>query len=88
MELEEKKYNKSLKTRIAFIIAFILIGYLLLENYSLKERLDYYVEKTDEFHSNIYARVDSNPKDGSHDLAVSDVYYKRYFKSSEKEDKN
>jgi len=88
MELEEeKKVNKSIKTRIAFIIVFILIGYLFLENYSLKERLDYYADRSNEFHENLYAQTEGSYKDGAHIISISDVYYRRYFKSSEKDDK-
>lgn len=76
---ENKKTKKGIGTSVLLTIAFILIGYLLFENYSLKQRMEYYANISDEFHQNIYARVDATGSDGSHMLSISDVYYKRYF---------
>lgn len=46
----------------------------------IKELTDY----TDEFHNNLYARVNSNNSNGSHDLSISDIYYKKHFESNKK----
>jgi len=77
--VENKRPQKSIGTTIFLVIAFLLIGYLFFENYSLKQKVEYYANLSDEFHKNIYARVDGTGSDGSHMLSISDVYYKRYF---------
>ena len=79
----EYKQQNNVGTNIFLVIAFILIGYLFYENYSLKQKMEYYANISDEFHQNIYARVDATGSDGSHVLSISDVYYKRYFDNKE-----
>lgn len=81
--VEIKQPKKSIGTIIFLVIAFMLIGYLLIENYSLKKKMEYYANISDEFNQNIYARVDATGSDGSHVLSISDVYYKRYFENKE-----
>ena len=39
----------------------------------------------EEFSSNLYAQIDGSVKDGAHTLSISDVYYRKYFKSNDKE---
>ena len=79
---ESKKDGKS---KILFWIAFIAIGILAYNNYTLKQELHYYMEKSDEFHSNLYAQTLSTSPSGAHTLSISDVYYRKYFKSEDKE---
>ncbi|MCR5494532.1 MAG: hypothetical protein K6F15_02755 [Treponema sp.] len=82
--MEDIKRDKktSIGTKIGFIIAFFLIGLLILENMNLKERIDYYVEKNDEFQSNLYASTEGSYRQGAHTLSISDVYYEKYFKNT------
>lgn len=35
-----------------------------------------------EFNENLYAQVEGSYKDGAHTLSISDIYYRKYFKSS------
>lgn len=70
------------------VIAFVMIGYLLICNYDLRMKVEYYSEQMNEFHSNLYAQVDGSYKDGAHALSISDIYYRKYFKSSSDDKKD
>ena len=79
--------NSSVKLtgiKIFLFLAFLAIGYLAYKNYELTQKLEYYVEYTNEFHNNLYAQVDGFLRDGAHTLSISDVYYRKYFKSEDK----
>lgn len=40
-----------------------------------------------EFHKNLYAQVEGSYRAGAHALSISDVYYRKYFKSAGAEKK-
>ncbi len=84
---EEKNNGKLIGIKIFLIFAFIAIGYLAYKNYELSEKLNYYIEYTNEFHSNLYAQVDGSFRDGAHTLSISDIYYRKHFKKTEEEEK-
>lgn len=69
----------------------IMLVYVLYANFTLnlkvkdlQEKLDWYAEQSDEFHTNLYAGTLGSVNDGAHELYVSDIYYRKYF-SSEKD---
>ena len=78
--------------KIFVFLAFIGLGisgfvnyYLYTQLQSLNYQIERVSEYTDEFHKNLYARVNSTYSDGSHILSISDVYYRKHFDSSDKE---
>lgn len=79
---DEIKKEKHTAMKFFIVIAFVLIGYLLICNYNLKQKVDYYSEQMNEFNENLYAQVEGSYKDGAHTLSISDIYYRKYFKSS------
>lgn len=84
MSDEKKRSVKLTGIKIFLFLAFLAIGYLAYKNYELTQKLEYYVEYTNEFHNNLYAQVDGFLRDGAHTLSISDVYYRKYFKSEDK----
>ncbi len=84
---EENNSGKLIGIKIFLVFAFIAIGYLAYKNHELTEKLNYYIEYTDEFHSNLYAQVDGSYRDGAHTLSISDIYYRKHFKKTEEGEK-
>lgn len=84
---DEIKKEKHTAMKFFIAIAFVAIGYLLICNYDLKQKLEFYSEQMNEFHENLYAQVEGSYRDGAHTLSISDVYYRKYFKSSVDEKK-
>ncbi len=76
------KKGKGILVAILFVITFGAIIYLAYDNHKLKTNLNYYISVQDEFHDNLYARI-SNGYDGSHELSISDIYYRKYFSEEE-----
>lgn len=85
---DEIKKEKHTVMKFFIAIAFVAIGYLLICNYDLKCKLEFYSEQMNEFHENLYAQVEGSYRDGAHTLSISDVYYRKYFKSSLDEKKD
>lgn len=90
MAEENSKEIKTSGIKIFLVLAFVAIGFLCYKNYELNiklnncnEKLQYYVEQNDEFHKNLYAQVEGSYRDGAHALSISDIYYRKYFKSSD-----
>ena len=50
---------------------------------SVNERVDYYAEISNDFHSNLYAQTIGSAGSGAHTLSISDVYYRKNFTSNE-----
>lgn len=82
---DEIKKEKHTVMKFFIAIAFVMIGYLLMCNYNLKQKLEFYSEQMNEFHENLYVQVEGSYMDGAHTLSISDVYYRKYFKSSSDE---
>ncbi len=82
---DEIKNEKHTVMKFFIVIAFVAIGYLLICNYNLKQKLEDYSVQMNEFHENLYAQVEGSYRDGAHTLSISDVYYRKYFKSSSDE---
>ena len=64
-------------------IALVLIFILFLDNLSLRVQVHDIAETQNEFHQNLYAQVEGSYRDGAHALSVSDIYYRKYFKSTD-----
>ena len=76
--------EKNSSVKLTGIKIFLFLAFLAYKNYELTQKLEYYVEYTNEFHNNLYAQVDGSLRDGAHTLSISDVYYRKYFKSEDK----
>lgn len=50
---------------------------------NLYDALKKYSDISTEFHNNLYAQRDGSLRDGAHTLSISDIYYRKYFKSSD-----
>ena len=92
---DEIKKEKHTAMKFFIAIAFVAIGYLLICNYNLKQKLElcsaqleFYSDQMSEFHKNLYAQVEGSYRDGAHKLSISDVYYRKYYKSLVDEKKN
>ena len=92
--MSEENYNSTKTTgiKIFLVLAFVAIAFLCYKNYELNQKLEfvnsqleYYSEVSNEFHKNLYASQSGSYSQGTHTLSISDVYYQKYFNSSEKE---
>ena len=77
----KKKHNVAIKVLLS--IALVLIFILFLDNLSLRVQVHDIAETQNEFHQNLYAQVEGSYRDGAHALSVSDIYYRKYFKSKD-----
>ena len=84
------KSSGTIGMKLYLFLDFVAIFFLVYKNYLLKQEVDvcnkqiqYLSEYIDEFHKNLYAQVDGSYRDGAHSLSISDVYYRKYFKSSD-----
>lgn len=79
-----EKVVKITRIKIFLVLAFVAIGVLSYQNCELNQKLEYYAEMSDEFHKKLYAQVEGSYKNGAHTLSISDIYYRKYFKSEDK----